>query len=119
MPVTMAAFLIGALSTVGLPPFGGLWSKWYLALGTLDAGEHALLAVLLVSALLNIAYLVPIPLRAFFCPPDNPSGNPGEGDSIREAPMACVVALSLTALGCLALFIHPDPLYRLIASLAP
>ncbi len=119
MPVTMAAFLIGALSTVGLPPFGGLWSKWYLALGTLDAGEHALLAVLLVSALLNIAYMVPIPLRAFFCPPDNPSGNPGEGDSIREAPMACVVALSLTALGCLALFIHPDPLYRLIASLAP
>ncbi len=76
----------------------------------------ALLAVLLVSALLNIAYLIPIPMRAFFSPPDNP----GAGDTpIREAPVACVAALSLTALGCLALFIYPDPLYRLVASLAP
>ena len=117
MPFTMAAFLIGALSTIGLPPFGGLWSKWYLALGTLDAGEYALLAVLLVSALLNIAYLMPIPMRAFFSPPDNPGEGSHEG--IREAPVACVVALSLTALGCVALFIYPDPLYRLAASLAP
>ncbi len=31
MPVTMGAFLIGSLSIIGLPPFGGLWSKWYLA----------------------------------------------------------------------------------------
>ena len=29
MPITFAAFLIGALSIIGLPPFGGLWSKWY------------------------------------------------------------------------------------------
>lgn len=27
MPVTFAAFLIGALSIIGLPPFGGMWSK--------------------------------------------------------------------------------------------
>ena len=29
MPFTMAAFLIGALSIIGLPPCGGAWSKWY------------------------------------------------------------------------------------------
>ena len=115
MPFTMAAFLVGSLSTVGLPPFGGLWSKWYLALGTLEAGEYALLAVLLISALLNIAYLVPIPMRAFFGTPDNP----GEGGgAMREAPAPCVVALSLTALGCLVLFVYPDPLYRLLGALA-
>ena len=117
MPFTMAAFLVGALSTIGLPPFGGLWSKWYLALGTLEADEYALLAVMLVSALLNIAYLIPIPVRAFFSPPDNPGEDSGDG--LREAPLACVVALSLTALGCLALFIFPDPLYRLVDGLAP
>ena len=28
MPFTMTAFLLGALSIIGLPPFGGVWSKW-------------------------------------------------------------------------------------------
>ena len=46
MPFTFGAFLIGALSVIGLPPLGGLWSKWYLALGALDAGQTAMVAVL-------------------------------------------------------------------------
>ncbi|RPG02937.1 MAG: monovalent cation/H+ antiporter subunit D family protein, partial [Rhodospirillaceae bacterium TMED63] len=33
MPFTFAAFLLGALSVIGLPPLGGSWSKWYIALG--------------------------------------------------------------------------------------
>ena len=122
MPFTMAAFLIASLSIIGLPPFGGLWSKWYLALGTLDAGQYALLAVLLISALLNIAYLIPIPLRAFFYPPeDMPGGGmPGggmPGGGMKEAPLLSVIALCLTALGCFVLFLYPEPLYRLAAML--
>ena len=66
MPVTMSCFLVGALSVIGLPPMGGSWSKWYLALGAVDAGQLLFLAVLMVSTLLNIAYLMPIPIRAFF-----------------------------------------------------
>ncbi len=110
MPITMAAFLIGALSIIGLPPLGGTWSKWYLVLGTLETGDMVLLAVLMVSTLLNIAYLLPIPVRAFF---DGREGDAGEG--IREAPAACVLALVITALGCLALFLNPDPLYALMS----
>ena len=110
MPITMVAFLIGALSIIGLPPLGGTWSKWYLVLGTLEAGDMVLLAVLMVSTLLNIAYLLPIPVRAFF---DRSEADAGEG--IREAPVACVVALVITALGCLALFLNPDPLYALMS----
>ena len=33
MPFTYAAFLVGSLSIIGLPPFAGVWSKWYLAMG--------------------------------------------------------------------------------------
>ena len=113
MPITMAAFLIGALSIIGLPPLGGTWSKWYLVLGTLEAGDMVLLGVLMVSTLLNIAYLLPIPVRAFF---DGREGDAGEG--IREAPAACVLALVITALGCLALFLNPDPLYALMSQVA-
>ena len=115
MPITMVAFLIGALSIIGLPPLGGTWSKWYLVLGTLETGDRVLLCVLMVSTLLNVAYLLPIPVRAFFDKSDDDDG--GE-TGIREAPVACVVALVITALGSLALFLNPDPLYALMSQVA-
>ena len=71
MPITFAAFLIGALSIIGLPPFGGMWSKWYLGLGTVETGQLILLGVLMFSSLLNIAYLLPIPVRAFLGKPSS------------------------------------------------
>ncbi len=121
MPLTTFAFLIGSLSIIGLPPMGGLWSKWYLALGTLEAGQIGLLAVLMVSSLLNVAYLLPIPFRGFFSAPDddghgNGHGNDhGNGGGIKEAPLACLIALSITSAGCIALFFYPEPLYRLLS----
>ena len=116
MPITTLAFLLGSLSIIGLPPFGGLWSKWYLVLGALEADKLVLVAVLMVSALLNVAYLLPIPLRGFFSAPDAPSGGGGTGDvAIKEAPWPCVLALSVSALGCVALFFYPEPLFRLLA----
>ena len=113
MPITMVAFAIGALSVIGLPPLGGTWSKWYLLLGTLEAGDMVLLGVFLLSMLLNIAYLLPIPVRAFF---DRSEGD--ADDRVREAPVACVVALAITAIGSLALFFNPDPLYALMSQVA-
>ena len=69
MPITMTAFMIGTLSIIGLPPAGGVWSKWYLGLGTIEAGELTLLGVLMLSSLLSIGYLFVIPVRAFFASP--------------------------------------------------
>jgi multicomponent Na+:H+ antiporter subunit D len=107
MPFTFAAFTVGALSIIGLPPFGGMWSKWYLALGTLQAGELFLLATLMISSLLNIAYLLPIPLRGFIRRSE--SQEPG----LKEAPVNCLIAMAVTSVMCLVLFIYPDPWYTL------
>ncbi len=112
MPITTMAFLIGSLSIIGLPPMGGLWSKWYLALGTLEADQMVLLGVLMASSLLNIAYLLPIPFRGFFAQSDDDGPQ-----KFREAPTLCVIALSLTAVGCLVLFFHPEPVYDLLLPL--
>ncbi len=111
MPVTYGAMLVGALSIVGIPPLGGIWSKWYLAIGTLEAGQWAKLSVLFVSSLLNIAYLLSIPIRGFFGKPTDQT----DSSTIREAPLPAVVALSVTAAGCLVLFFFPGPLYSLMA----
>jgi len=106
MPFTMAAFFIGALSIIGLPPLGGAWSKLYIALGGLDGDYWFVVAALMISSLLNVAYLMPIVVRAFFTPPD-------EGEEItamKEAPWLCVVPLCFTALACVVLFFIPDRL---------
>lgn len=107
MPVTFGAFFIGSLSIIGLPPFGGLWSKWYLGMGTLEAGHWLLLGVLLFSSLLNVAYLLPVPVRAFF------GTAVTDHSDIREAPASCLAAMLITATACLVLFFWPDPFYRL------
>ncbi len=65
-PLTMIAFSIAALSMVGIPPLNGFISKWILALGTLQANQPYLLAVILLSSLLNGIYYFPIIVGAFF-----------------------------------------------------
>ncbi len=113
MPITMTAFLIASLSIVGLPLLGGMWSKWYLALGTIETGRPVLLAVLMLSSLLSVAYLLPIPVRAFA------KRGPGAGNGVAEAPRPCVVAIAVTAAGCLALFWYADRWRRLMEQLLP
>lgn len=108
MPVTMGAFMIGSLSVIGLPPLGGFVSKWYLALGALDRDAIWVVFVLLVSSLLNVFYLLPVAVTAFFRN-DEDEDNPG----IKEAPWACVVPLAVTAIGCFGLFFLSGPLLRL------
>jgi len=113
MPVTMTAFFIGALSIIGLPPCGGTWSKWYLMIGTIDAGKWMLMLVLMASSLLNIAYLLPIPLKGFLY--ELPDKHEAAG-GLQEAPLPILIALCATALGCIVLFIYPQPLYELATS---
>ena len=112
MPITMGAFFIGAVSIIGLPPAGGAWSKLLIAGGSLDTGTIIWVAVLMLSTLLNIAYLLPIPLRAFLRP--DPDLAPGEKAVMQEAPFACLWAIVLTAISCIALFLYPAPLTELI-----
>ena len=108
MPWTMGAFFLASLSIVGLPPMGGMWGKWYLALGAIDAGYVVLVGVLMVSTLLNIAYLIPVPIRAFLGKADA-----GGEIKIREAPIACLIAMGVTVVGCVALFFNPTWIVQL------
>ncbi len=120
MPFTFAAFFIGAVSIIGLPPMGGAWSKWFLLMGSADAGQWIIMALLLVSSLLNIAYLLPIVGRGFFrpLPGDNASNlSANATPAIEEAPMNCVVPLCITAAGCIALFLFGDAIYHFIQPL--
>ncbi len=111
MPITFGVFFVGSLSIIGVPPAGGAWSKWFLGLGTLEAGQIGLLAVLMVSSLLSLVYLLEVPVRAFFsAPPEDAQ----RGEGIHEAPWTSVVAMIITAGATMALFLNPGPLYDLM-----
>jgi multicomponent Na+:H+ antiporter subunit D len=122
MPFTFGAFLLGSFSVIGLPPMGGSWSKWFLMVGAADADRWPMMAVLMASSLLSIAYLMPVVARAFFRPPpaDDHHGRGHDGGSgIREAPLLCVLPPVATAFGCVVLFFYADEMYRLLAGIVP
>ncbi|MCE2517959.1 MAG: monovalent cation/H+ antiporter subunit D family protein [Alphaproteobacteria bacterium] len=68
MPLVFIAYFLGALSIIGVPPLGGSWSKFLLMAGAVDAGLPIIVAVLAVSSLLNVYYLLEPVFRAFFRP---------------------------------------------------
>jgi multicomponent Na+:H+ antiporter subunit D len=68
MPWTMAAFTVGALSMIGIPPTAGFFSKWYLVLGGIDRGAWIMVVVILVSSLLNAVYFFRVLENTYFRP---------------------------------------------------
>jgi len=72
LPVTTATFTVAALGMIGIPPTAGFVTKWHLGLGSLDAGQGWVLAVLVASSLLNAAYFLPAIARAWFAPGEAP-----------------------------------------------
>ncbi len=113
MPFTFGAFLVGSCAIIGLPP-SAMWGKWNLIEGA--AGEHlAMVAVLMVSSLLSIGYLMPIVGRGFFLLPDRkPPVHWQTKRRFDEAPLLCVLPPVVTALGCIVLFLYSHPIYRFL-----
>ena len=69
MPWTTAAFTLGALGMIGVPPMAGFVTKWYLGSGALAAEQGWVLWVLVASGLLNAAYFLPVLYTAWFRDP--------------------------------------------------
>ncbi|MGB0542504.1 MAG: proton-conducting transporter membrane subunit [Longimicrobiales bacterium] len=111
MPITFGAFFIGSLSIIGLPPAGGAWSKWFLGMGTLEASQLGLLAVLMLSSLLGLYYLLEVPVKAFFFkPPEDAHHHEG----IHESPAPSLIAICITASATMGLFLWPDLFHELM-----
>jgi multicomponent Na+:H+ antiporter subunit D len=92
-----------------------------LALGALETGHVFVVAVLMLSSLLSVAYLLPIVARAFFLPAPaeahHANGGPGAADGIHEAPVACLIALCATAILCVVLFAEAGRIEALLAGI--
>ncbi|MHC4941966.1 MAG: complex I subunit 5 family protein [Planctomycetota bacterium] len=107
MPFTMAAFVVGALSMIGVPPTCGFFSKWYLIQGAIDAGAWPYLGALIFSSLVNAVLFFRVIEIAYFPEKSEGHGHHGhEEDSTDEAPLSMLlpllfVAALLIVIGCL------------------
>jgi multicomponent Na+:H+ antiporter subunit D len=107
MPWTMAAFTIGALSMIGVPPTAGFVSKWYILAGAFEANNLVAVFTIIASTVLNAAYFLPILYMAWF--EREQEGGKDHG----EAPILAVIALCLTAILTLAFFLFNGPVIEL------
>ncbi len=109
MPWTSAAFVVAAISMIGLPPTAGFFSKWYLALGSIEQSNWIFVAVLLISSLLNAVYFFRIIERMYLKPrlaptdDDHQSLKPTEVHEPGEAPGSMLVPTLILAAGLLVL----------------
>ncbi|MBU1055533.1 MAG: monovalent cation/H+ antiporter subunit D family protein [Proteobacteria bacterium] len=118
MPFTIAAFSIAALSMIGVPLVCGFVTKWYLAIGTMQAHNTILLVVLLASTILNTAYFFPVIIKTIFGKPRE--GDPGALHSGRhEAPAVMVIPLLLTATASVLMGLYPDFFMNIVKSFDP
>ena len=91
MPLTMAAFVIGALSLIGVPLTAGFISKWFLIQAALDQGWWAVAVIVPAASLLAMAYLWKIVEIAYFQP--RPAGT----DAVQDAPAHMLVPVWILA----------------------
>ena len=94
MPWTLGAFLVAAMSLIGIPGTAGFISKWYLVLAALESGAVGalLVAVVLVSSLMAVYYIWRVVEAAW-------SSAPGaEAAGAREVPLPMLAVLWTAAL---------------------
>jgi multicomponent Na+:H+ antiporter subunit D len=84
MPWTMAAFVGGGLSLIGVPLTVGFVSKWYLVQAALENGNWPVAAVVMVGSLMALVYIWKVVEVAYFQSPD-------PDHTIREAPLGMLI----------------------------
>lgn len=99
MPWTMAAFVLGGLSLIGVPLTVGFVSKWYLILGALELGWYAVVALIVFTSLLAVVYIWRVVEHAYFRPVP-------EGREASEAPLSMLVPMWTLVLANYAFGIH-------------
>jgi multicomponent Na+:H+ antiporter subunit D len=91
MPVTNATSLIAFLSTAGVPPLAGFWSKLIIVIALWQNGLHGYATIAVLASVLTLAYLLMMQRKVFF-------GKLAEGlTNVKEAGLGITVAALILA----------------------
>lgn len=112
MPFTMAAFLVGALSIIGVPPTCGFFSKWYLVHGAIIAHAWTFLVALLLSSLVSVVLFFRVIEIGYGFEHshqrhhDSDAGETESGILIDEAPLGMLIPTMAVAVAILLIGVY-------------
>lgn len=99
LPLTSAIFLIATLSIIGLPPFGGFVSKFYIMLAASQQSQFLVMIMIALSTILSALYMLKILIYIY-----KPSINkPVQIEN--KLPFMMVVSLILCTTGVVMFFV--------------
>ena len=121
MPFTMTAFLVVALSVIGVPPTCGFFSKWYLIQGSIMAGNWVFVAALLFSSLVNVILFFRIIETGYY--DFGPAGSEHEhhhqeGSMVSEAPLSMLIPTFMVAAAIILIGLYNQTIITAIIDFA-
>ena len=118
MPFTMGAFVVGALSIIGVPPTCGFFSKWYLISGSIQAGHYGFMVALLFSSLVNVVLFFRVIEIGYYEPFGDHHGHGFQPEPIAEAPLTMLAPLLIVAAGLVVVGIYSSGIVNHIIQFA-
>jgi multicomponent Na+:H+ antiporter subunit D len=95
MPLTSLGITLAGLSLIGVPGTAGFISKWYLVLGSIEAGKWWLAALVVLTSLIAVVYVWRFVEAAYLSAPGEAAPRPG------EAPVPMLAMSWLMVAACL------------------
>jgi proton-translocating NADH-quinone oxidoreductase chain N len=77
LPVTSVTSLVGLLSTAGIPPLSGFWSKLIIIIALFNAQKFVYGWIALLTSVLTLAYFLYMERNVFFIKTEEPGENRG------------------------------------------
>jgi multicomponent Na+:H+ antiporter subunit D len=120
MPLTMSAFMVGALSIIGVPPTCGFFSKWYLIQGGVIAKQWFFVGALLLSSLISVVLFFRVVEIGY----GFSAGHETHGDATRqavvvdEAPLSMLVPTLVIGMAVLLIGIYNQRIISIVIAAA-
>jgi multicomponent Na+:H+ antiporter subunit D len=109
-PWLTGSLIVMALGMIGLPPTGGFFGKWYIILGSLEAGNFVSVAAVVLSTLLTLAYFVKLFESIFHQPSTRADVQSG------KMPLSFKLTLGVTSVAIMILGLFSSPIIQLLLS---
>jgi len=94
MPVTAVAFLFCAFSVMGIPPFGGFFSKYLVISGALNSGHLYITITFILGAFLTIIYLFRLVTMIFMGEIKTPQAREGSLSMLISVVILAVLSMA-------------------------
>ncbi len=95
MPLVSFGILLCGLSLIGVPGTAGFVSKWYLLIAAMESSSWVLVAMILLSSLLAVAYVWRFVEAAYFGEP------PACAPALRAVPLSMAIPAGVLVLACI------------------